>query len=94
MLSADLFIIIYGVWLGIVNSRGDYWDFNFYTTLIIGTYRGTYLAYAMLFEPTSSDNDKKEGDNLSGNWLVNIQNLTTNIEKFLKSQRFEQENYT
>ena len=46
------------------------------TTSRIGNYRGSYLAYDMLFQPISSDNEDKEGDNLTGNCLVSIQNLT------------------
>ena len=35
------------------------------------TYRSTNLAYDMLCEPKSSDNEEKEGDNISGNRLIN-----------------------
>ena len=45
------------------------------------TYRSINLAYDMLYEPTSSDNEEKEGDNLSGNHLINLKILTTNIKK-------------
>ena len=38
------------------------------------THRGTNLAYDMLCEPISSDNEEKEGDNLSRNRLINLKN--------------------
>ena len=44
------------------------------------TYRGTNLANDMLCKPRSSDNKQKEGDNISGDRLINIKKLTTNIE--------------
>ena len=37
----------------------------------------------MLCEPFCSDNEEKQGDNLTGNPVVNLQNFTTNIEKIL-----------
>ena len=36
------------------------------------TYRGTNLAQDMSCEPASSDNEEKKGDNLSGNFLINV----------------------
>ena len=36
----------------------------------------------MLCEPTCLDNEKKEGDNISGNRLINLKIFTTNIENF------------
>ena len=47
------------------------------------TYMGANLDYDMLCEPKSSDNEKKEVDNLRGNHLVNPIVLTTNIKTFL-----------
>ena len=55
------------------------------------TYRGTNLACDMLCEPISSNSKEKEGDNLSGNCLINLKMLTTNIEKFLVRQKCAQE---
>ena len=43
---------------------------------------GTNLAYDMLCEPTCLDNKEKEGYNLSGNRLITLKILTTNIEYF------------
>ena len=51
------------------------------------TYRSINLAYDMLYEPISSDNEEKEGDNLSGNHLINQNKLTTNIEIVLVFQQ-------
>ena len=45
----------------------------------------------MLCEPISPDNGEKVGDNLSGNRLINLKILTTNIEKFIACQTCAQE---
>ena len=34
----------------------------------------------MLWEPISSDNEEKGGDNIIGNRLINLKVLTTNID--------------
>ena len=54
-------------------------------------FRGTNLYCQMLCEPTRSDNYKKEGDNLSANIFVNINKLTTNMDKILVYQNSAQE---
>ena len=54
------------------------------------TYRVNNLFYDMLCDPTSSDNEEKEGDNLSGNCLINLKKLTTDIEKPLVCRKFSQ----
>ena len=41
----------------------------------------------MLYEPTSSYNKEKEGENPSYNRLLNLKILTTNMEKFLVCQQ-------
>ena len=41
----------------------------------------------MLQEPISSDNKEKEGDNISGNRLIILKILTTNIEKFFSEPK-------
>ena len=41
------------------------------------TDRGTNLAYDMLYEPISSDNEEKDGYNISGNRLIKLRILTT-----------------
>ena len=64
-----------------VKPKQDYSDW------IFKTYRGTNLDYYMLCEPTSSDNEEKEGDNISSNRPVNLIVLTTNIEKILVYQQ-------
>ena len=66
-----------------MNPKEDDSEWKFETTSRIGNDRGTNLAYdVLLCEPISSDNEQKEGDNLSGNHLVNLKKLTTNVEKF------------
>ena len=44
---------------GSVKTVGEDSDWNFDTTSIIGNYRFTHLAYAVLFEPISPDNEKE-----------------------------------
>ena len=75
----------YSLWLGGggVNHGGDDLDQNFDTNSRIGNYKGTTLAYDLLWDPISSDNEWKEGDKLSDNCLVNLKHLTTSIEKNL-----------
>ena len=51
---------------GRVKLKEDDSEWNFHI------YRGTNLAYDMLCDPISSDNEDKEGDNISGNNLVNL----------------------
>ena len=46
-------------------------------------YRVTNLSYDMLCEPTISDKEEKQGDNLSSNTIISLQILITNIEKTL-----------
>ena len=60
---------------GLIIPKQDYTEWKFQT------YRGTKLAYDMLCKPISSDNKEKEGDNLSGDCLINLKIFTTNIEK-------------
>ena len=45
----------------------------------------------MLCEPNISYNKEKERDNLSGNRLINLKILTTNIDNFLLCQQYAQE---
>ena len=65
-----------------MNPKEDDSDWNFDTTSIIINYRGTILAYDMLYDIIISDNKTYE-DNLSSKCLVSIQKLTTNIDTFL-----------
>lgn len=59
----------------------------------MGNYRSTDLYYEMLCEPISSDNEEKQGFKLSGNCLINPQNLTTIIEENLVLQQCVKKNY-
>ena len=57
-------------WLGgRINPKQDYSGCKFQT------YRGPILVYSMLCEPTSSDNEEKEVDNIISNRLVNLKRL-------------------
>ena len=57
------------------------------------TYKDIILDFEMLYEPTISDNEEKEGDNCSGNHLVNPKKLTTSIDKSLVCQQCVQEKF-
>ena len=46
-------------------------------------YKGTNLDYDMLSESVNTDKEEKEGDVLKGNCIINLKNLSTNIENFL-----------
>ena len=82
-LLADLCIMFCGCQGVRVKPRGDDSEQKFETTSIIVKYRGNNLAYEMLYEPISSDNEDKEGGKLNGNCLINLQNLTRSVEKVL-----------
>ena len=46
-------------------------------------YKGTNLDYDMLCESVNTDQEEKERDVLKVNRIINLKNLSTNIEKFL-----------
>ena len=48
----------------------------------------------MLCEPISSDNEEKEGDELSVDCLINLNILTTNIDFFSVAEMCTGEGYT
>ena len=54
------------------------------------TYRVKNLDYDMLCEPISSDNQEKEGENLSSNCLINIKILISNIDILSMCQTFQE----
>ena len=47
------------------------------------SYKGTNLGYDMICESVNSDQEEKEGDLLNGNRIINLDNLITNMDKFL-----------
>ena len=47
------------------------------------SYKGTNLGYDMLCEYINSDQEEKEEDLLNVNCIINLNNLITNIDKFL-----------
>ena len=49
---------------------------------IFQKYKGTNLDYDMLSESVNTDQEEKEGDVLKGNRIINLNNLSTNIENF------------
>ena len=51
-----------------MNPKQKYADWEFQT------YMGSTLTYDKLCEPKTSDNEKKEGDNITGNRLINKKN--------------------
>ena len=57
-------------------------DWKSETNSIFGNNRGTNLAYDILCETFSSDNKENEIYNLSSNFHVNLQKLTTNVDNF------------
>ena len=46
-------------------------------------HKGSNLGYDMMCESVNSDQEEKEGDLLNGNRIINLNNLITNIDKFL-----------
>ena len=64
-------------WLlgGRIKQNDKYWKFRIY--------KGTNLGYDMLCEFVNSDLEEKQGDLLNGNCIINLNNLITNIDKFL-----------
>ena len=58
-------------WIGGgVNHRGYYPDWDFYSTSIIGNFRGKHLAFGMSCDTITSDNCNKEEDKLIGNHIL------------------------
>ena len=45
----------------------------------------------MKCESVNPDQEEKEGDVLNGNRIINLNNLITNIDKFLVRKEFAQE---
>ena len=55
------------------------------------SYKGSNLGYDMMCEYINSDQEEKEGDLLNGNCIINLENLISNIDKFLVSKECAQE---
>ena len=58
------------------------------------SYKITNLGYGMIYESVNSDQEKKEGDLLNSNHIINLKNLITNIDKFLVCKGCAQERDT
>ena len=46
-------------------------------------YKGANLDYDMLCESVNTNQEEKEGDVLKGNRIINLKNLSINVEKCL-----------
>ena len=75
-LTNDFSLSLPGGWGGRIIPKQDNLEQKFHI------HRGTNSDYDMLCEPISSDNEEKGGDNLSGNRLINLEILTTNVNNF------------
>ena len=53
--------------------------------------KGTNSGYDILYESVDSDQEEKEGDLLNGNRIINLNNLITNIDKFLECKECAQD---
>ena len=71
----DLYLDHTGGWGGSVKQNDNDWKFH--------SYKGTNSGYDMMCESVNSDQEEKEGDLLNGNHIINLNNLITNIDKFL-----------
>ena len=60
---------------GRIKHNDNYWKFQ--------SCKGTNLGYDTLCESVNSDQEEKEGDAINGNRIINLNNLITNIDKFL-----------
>ena len=65
---------------GGVSSKTMIWKFH--------SYKGTNLAYDMMYESVNSDQEEKEGDVLNGNRIINLKDLITNIDKVLVCKEY------
>ena len=64
-----------------MNPEKDYSDYKFETTSTIHNYRGNNLVYGMLCDTIILNHEWKEVNIIRDDHLVNLQNLTSNIEK-------------
>ena len=56
-------------------KHNDNWKFK--------SYKGTDLGYDLICESINSDQEEKKVDLLNGNRIINLNNLITNMDKFL-----------
>ena len=73
-LGADFSLDHTGGWGGRIKQNCD-WKFH--------GYKGSNLGYDMMCESVNSDQEKKEGDVINGNRIINLNNLITNLDNFL-----------
>ena len=74
-LIADFSLDDTGVWGERIKHNDNDWKFQ--------SYKGTNLGYDILCESVNSDQEEKDGDLLNGNFIINLNNLITNIEELL-----------
>ena len=68
---------------GRIKQNYDDWKFH--------SYKGTNLGYDIICGSVNSDQEEKQGDVLNGNRIINLENLITNIDKFLVCKECTQE---
>ena len=81
-LVADFTLDHNGGWGGHINKNDDWVKLS---------YKGTNLGYDMMCESVKFDQKEKEGDVLNRNRIINLNNLITNIDKFLVCKECAQE---
>ena len=62
--------------------------------MMIGNFivlKGTNLGYDIMCEYVNSDQEEKEGDVLNSNRIINLNNLITNIDKYLVCKKCAKE---
>ena len=64
-----------GGWRERIKHNENDWEFR--------SNKRTNLGYDMLCESVNSDQEEQEGDLLNSNCIINLNNLITNIDKFL-----------
>ena len=74
-LGADFSLDRTGDWGGCMNQNENDWKFK--------SYKGSNLGYDMICESVNSHQDKKKGDVLNSNCIMNLKILITNMDKFL-----------
>ena len=74
-LGADFNIDHTGGWGRRIKQNENDWKFK--------RFKGTNLGYDMMCESIDSDQEEKERDVLNGNRIINLNNLTTKIDKYL-----------
>ena len=83
--TADLSLDNTGGWGGCIKHNDNDSKFQ--------KYKGTNLDYDMRSDSVNTDQEEKEGDVLKGNRIINLKNLSTNIEKCFLCKECVKERY-